>query len=345
MRFSLVCGRTSRVFFSGIGGCILATVLLAADPPAKPNPAAQRGDPSSDTGAIAATVGGKPIFVRQVDQLEAAAAHGRTLSEGSAERVKAAVLLELVDRQLVEEYLEKNHWGATPEEIDAELAHLKSELEHAKKTLPEFLARSHQSEAMLRAELGWRLSWQKYLKQQVTDETLEAYFNAHHREFDGTELRVSHILLRPTVAGDDSAVASLVKEAEQIRKQIESGEITFEAAAEKYSAGPSRHRGGDLGFIPRHGQMVEPFARTAFALEKGQISQPVATVFGIHLIRVTDVKPGDKKWTDVRDAVRTALAEHLFGQLVARERGTVDVRFTGKAPYFKPGTTEVVVPK
>ena len=71
--------------------------------------------------------------------------------------------------------------------------------------------------------------------------------------------------------------------------------MTFADAAEKYSAGPSRAKGGDLGFIPRHGIMVEPFARAAFVLAKGEISPPMATVFGIHLITVTDVKPGDEK--------------------------------------------------
>ena len=225
------------------------------------------------------------------------------------------------------------------------MTHLKTELERAKKTLPEYLARIGQSETAVRGELGWELGWQKFLKKQMTDEALEAFFKANMREFDGTELRVSHILLRPTIAGDDSAVATLVKEAEQIRKQILAGEITFEAAAEKNSAGPSRHHGGDLGFIPRHGLMVEPFARAAFALDKNQISQPVATVFGIHLIRVTDIKPGDKQWTDVREALKSTLAERLFEKLVAHERGVVAVEYTGKSPYFKPGTTELVVPK
>jgi hypothetical protein len=179
----------------------------------------------------------------------------------------------------------------------------------------------------------------------VTDGARGAYFKAHQRGCDGNELRVSRILLRPTVAGNDSAVATLVKEAEEIRKQIQAGEITFEAAAEKNSAGPSRHRGGDLGFIPRHGLMVEPFAHAAFALDKDQISPPVATVFGIHLIRVTDIKPGDKKWTDVRDALKAEVVERLFEQVVAHQRGNVTVQYTGKAPYFKPGTTELVMPK
>ena len=329
----------------GIAGCCASAIVRAADPAAKPAVGALSADAAADAGAIAATVGGKPIFVRQVDQMAAAAEHGQAQPGGTGDRVKAAILLELVDRQLAQEYLDKIQAGATPEEIDAELTHLKTELEHAKKTLPDLLARTHQTEAMLRAELGWQIGWQKYVRQLMTAEVIERYFKVHQRDFDGTELRVSHILLRPTQAGDEATAATLVGEAEQIRKQIESGEITFEAAAKKYSAGPSRSRGGDLGFIPRHGQMVEPFARAAFALTKDQISPPVATVFGIHLIRVTDVKPGNKKWTDVRDSLKSAMAESLFQQLVVKQRGTVAVEYTGRSPYFKPGTTELVVPK
>jgi parvulin-like peptidyl-prolyl isomerase len=321
-----------------------AAIVVAADPAARSTPTAI-STAATESNMVDAVVGGKPIYQQQVEKMLATATHGQAVAGEAAARMKAAVLLELVDRQLAANYLEKSHLAATPEEIEAELTHLKTELGHAKKTLPDFLARTHQTETTLRAELGWQLSWQNFLRTKLTDEALEAYFKEHQRDFDGTEVRVSHILLRPTVAGDDSAVANLIKEAEQIRQQILAGQITFEAAAEKNSAGPSRHRGGDLGFIPRHGLMVEPFARAAFALDKGQISQPVATVFGIHLIRVTDIKPGEKKWTDVRDALKTALAEHLLEQLIARERGAVAVQYTGKSPYFKPGTTELVTPK
>jgi len=319
-------------------GFFAATIALAADPTETPSHALHR-----DT--VVATVGGKAIQERQVELMFAAATHGQVVPPEAIPRMRAAILLQLVDRQIAESYLDQAKLTATPEEIDAEVTHLKTELDHAKKTLTEYLARTGQSETMLRSEIGWGVSWKKFLKQQVTDEALEAYFKAHQRDFDGTELRVSHILLRPTVAGDDSAVATLVKEAEQIRKQIQAGEITFEAAAEKYSAGPSRHRGGDLGFIPRHGLMVEPFARAAFALDKDQISPPVASVFGIHLIRVTDIKPGDKKWTDVRDALQAVIDARLFEQLVGRQRDKVSVQYSGNAPYFKPGTTELVVPK
>ena len=156
---------------------------------------------------------------------------------------------------------------------------------------------------------------------------------------------MAHILLRPASAGDEAGVAALRQQAESLRADILAGKITFEKAAEEHSAGPSRSKGGDLGYIPRHGLMDEAFARAAFALKKDEISPPVATVFGIHLIKVLDVKPGTKQWTDVRDALRSAFAEQLFRRLIALSAGTFKVEFTGRSPYFKPGTTELVVPK
>ena len=89
---------------------------------------------------------------------------------------------------------------------------------------------------------------------------------------DVTEVRASHILVKTR------------QEAVKIRKEIVNGDISFEDAAEKYSLCPN---GGDLGYFKR-GQMVQPFSDVAFDLKVGQISDPVGTKFGWHLIKVVD---------------------------------------------------------
>jgi peptidyl-prolyl cis-trans isomerase C len=91
---------------------------------------------------------------------------------------------------------------------------------------------------------------------------------------DITEVRASHVLVKTR------------KEAVQLKKDIESGKITFEQAAEQYSLCPSGQYGGDLGFFNRK-QMVQPFADTAFDLKVGEISDPVGTKFGWHIIKTT----------------------------------------------------------
>jgi parvulin-like peptidyl-prolyl isomerase len=329
---------------------LVGSAILTSRPTSGADPASAKSPKPSDSAkeppnvAILATVDGKPIFSLEVDRALAALTASAPAAEKGAAAVRAAVLNQLIDRRLVQAALEQAHLAATPDEVELEITRLKAELARSMQTLDQFLLKTGQTESMLKAELSWQLTWQQYLQKHATDEALESYFKARHREFDGTELRVSHILFRPMIAGDETAVAALFKQAAEVRRQILAGEIKFADAAEKYSAGPSRHQGGDLGFVARHGVMVEPFTRAAFALEKGEISPPVATVFGIHLITVTDEKPGDKKLADARDVVRSALAEQLFEQLAARQRPKAKIEMTGNGPYFKPGTTELVVP-
>lgn len=89
------------------------------------------------------------------------------------------------------------------------------------------------------------------------------------------EVRASHVLVKTR------------KEALKVKKEIESGEITFEDAARMYSLCPSSQNGGDLGFFNRK-QMAQQFADTAFDLKVGEISDPVGTKFGWHIIKTTD---------------------------------------------------------
>ena len=85
-------------------------------------------------------------------------------------------------------------------------------------------------------------------------------------------------------------------------------------------------------------------SRAAFALEVEQVSQPVTTRFGVHLIRCDEIKPANKQWTDVRQELEKALARELLDRLARLQQRYTPVKFTGKAPYFKPGTRELVLP-
>ena len=76
-------------------------------------------------------------------------------------------------------------------------------------------------------------------------------------------------------------------EAKKLREDINAGKISFEDAARQISLCPSGHEGGDLGFFKR-GVMVKPFEDAAFAMKEiGEVSEPVETQFGWHLIQLT----------------------------------------------------------
>jgi parvulin-like peptidyl-prolyl isomerase len=125
---------------------------------------------------------------------------------------------------------------------------------------------------------------------------------------------------------------------------VVSGKLSFAEAAEKHSAGPSRHRGGDLGFIARYGPMVEAFSRAAFALQLDEVSRPVITSFGVHLIKCTDVQPGKQTWSDVRNRLEPAAIAEMLTTLSAELAKDAQIEYTGAMPYFNPATKKLVLP-
>lgn len=91
-----------------------------------------------------------------------------------------------------------------------------------------------------------------------------------------SKIRASHILVEKH--------SQALRVLEELKKGADFGEL-----ASRYSQCPSRKRGGDLGFFGR-GQMVKEFERAAFALKVGEVSQPVKTQFGYHIIKKTGEK-------------------------------------------------------
>ena len=92
---------------------------------------------------------------------------------------------------------------------------------------------------------------------------------------EATQVRASHILV------------DTKEQAENLLLDIENG-VDFADLAKEYSKCPSGRDGGDLRWFGK-GMMVKPFEDAAFSLKKGEVSKPVETQFGWHLIKLTDV--------------------------------------------------------
>jgi len=103
-------------------------------------------------------------------------------------------------------------------------------------------------------------------------------------------IRASHILLRfPPNANTDDSIAVL-KMALKLKEEIEQG-VSINELAKEYSEDPSAQSNeGDLGYFSSL-QMVQPFEDAAFMLQPGEVSDPVLTNFGYHIIQVTDRRP------------------------------------------------------
>ncbi len=135
-------------------------------------------------------------------------------------------------------------------------------------------------------------------KVRVTEEEAKKYYEENKEQFvSGMTFNASHILV-------DSE-----EKANELLAQIKAGEITFEEAAAQFSSCPSGKNGGSLGDFGQ-GQMVPEFENACAAMEAGEISAPVQTQFGFHLILLNKKEEGgEMSYDEVKDELMNALKE------------------------------------
>ena len=113
-------------------------------------------------------------------------------------------------------------------------------------------------------------------------------------------------------------------EAKDLVKQLRAG-ADFNELAKKSSDGPSSHTGGDLGYFAR-GQMVKTFEDAAFALEPGQISDPIKSEFGWHVIKVEDRRNRPApSFEEVKDQITASLIQAQLKDTVQKLRSSASV--------------------
>ncbi|MBI2824619.1 MAG: peptidylprolyl isomerase [Planctomycetia bacterium] len=294
------------------------------------------------SGTVAAKVDGEPVDVSDVNRLLKMSLRDRPLPKDAIPMLEATALDQVINRRLITLFLDRNKISVTEADIDKTIAEREKAFVKQGTPLAEALGQNGLTAEEYRDQVEWELRWAKYLRSYVTDAELEKYFQAHHQDFDGTEVRVSHILFRPSGEVDEAKVKELTDRAGKLRDEIIGQLSTFAEAAKRYSDGPSRAHGGDIGFIPRHGIMDEAFSQAAFSLKKGEICLPVVSSFGVHLIQCTDVRPGKKTWRDVRKELEPTLKRDAFTDVAEKMRKTTPIEYTGAVSYKKPGSTEIV---
>ncbi|WP_027633484.1 peptidylprolyl isomerase [Clostridium hydrogeniformans] len=139
-------------------------------------------------------------------------------------------------------------------------------------------------------------------KVEISDDEAEKYYNDNKENFKEMEqVQAKHILVETE------------EEANEVAKKIAEG-LSFEEAAQSHSSCPSSQNGGDLGFFTR-GRMVPEFEEAAFKLNLGEVSAPVQTQFGFHLIKVEDKKEERvKPLEEVKEVIKQNLLQEKQNQ-------------------------------
>lgn len=155
---------------------------------------------------------------------------------------------------------------------------------------------------------------QKYLQKTVqpklTNANIKGFYEKNKAKYSQDEVRAYHVLLKTEA------------EAKEVYTKAKAGE-DFEVLAKKYSKDPSAAQNmGDLGFFTRS-RMVPQFAEAAFAMKAGEISQPVKTPFGYHVIKVVEKKDGKPvKFDEVKGQVQDDLKNDSTNEIIANLKKT-----------------------
>lgn len=196
---------------------------------------------------VVAIVAGKEITDQDINKV-IARYPAQQQAMAQSEQGRKQILTQMIGFELANKFGKENNYEELPE--------FKEQLEQIK------------SDLLTQTVINKVLS-----EVTVTDEEVKKYYDENKEEF-GEPARVSakHIL----VASEE--------EAAKIKDEISNG-LSFEDAARKYSSCPSKEQGGNLGEFSR-GMMVPEFEEAAFNLPIGEVSEPVKTQFGYHLIQV-----------------------------------------------------------
>lgn len=265
----------------------------------------------SVTNLPAAMVDGKMIslakFNKATESLEKYQELESSLGEGSPEgeptqptpeELRVNLLARMIDDLVVEHLLKDHNESVSDQDVDEELVRL-----------DEVLGEDITVEDHVREIYGWSLEEFKdfALRPGLQEFKLHQAFVVD--ETIGGELRSREIEARDKAAG---IIEDIRSGADFSEKAKDSSEDTFTA-----------EKGGDLGLISR-GEMVPDFEKVAFSLEKGEVSDPVKTQFGYHIIQVDEIEgEGDAEKRKVRHIL--FLLEDKFTEWFSAERASSSV--------------------
>ena len=229
-------------------------------------------------------------------------------------RLREAALQQLILRRLALARLVDLKEAVSELELEAAIQARRQFHEQRERSFEETLRREGTVVESVKADLAWSMSWPAYRDRALDDAALTAYYQAHRRKFDGTSRRTSQILVRPdrTTAENqnrpwsEADLALAVKRAESLRQEISEGRTTFADVARRESEAPSRAKGGDIGFVPFRGVVHARLAEAIFEVSLGQVSRPVVTPHGVHLVTVSEERAGKRSLADVRQQVERA---------------------------------------
>ena len=320
-----------------------------APAPAETTPAAPAAEqkPAADAKPIelpevVATVNGKDITRTQLQDIFNAAVQSSGMNVAdlsSAQQLGGytQLLNDLIDRQLLLDAASKEE--ITSEDVEAEIKKFKSQFPD-EAIFDTQMKQAGMTPEKLQSDVREELKIRRWMESQVktsdvTDADAKSFYESNLKEFEQPEtVKASHILFMVDADAAPEVVKEKQEAAQKAAARAKGGE-DFTTLAKELSEEPgAKESGGDLGFFPKD-RMVPEFANAAFAANLNDISEPVKTQFGWHVIKVTDKKAaGTVPFDEVDNQITSYLKS--MRQREAVQKVMKDLKDSAKIQTFLP---------
>ena len=246
------------------------------------------------------------------------------------------VLDTMIDEKLVDNELKELKVSIGDKEVDAAVEEVKKSYNLTDDQLSQAVSREGFTIAEYREQMRKQIGRYKLISEKVrknvkvSDADVQSEYDRMTRaEGEDYEVHVRHILIAVARTATQAQVDEARRKATAIAAEARQPGVDFAELAKKRSEGSSSSDGGDLGYFKR-GTMVPEFERVAFNLKTGEVSEPVRTQFGWHVLKLEEIrKLGMKPLAEVRpeieDRLRRQQADRLTSQYMETLRNAAVV--------------------
>lgn len=282
------------------------------------------------------------LFTTQYDRFaESFKARKRPMPLRLAERYRKTITKRLVNEELIRQEAARLKVAPTPAQLDEELTSYKAMFK-TEERFAQYLKSAKIDLAKVKENLTQTLLLKLLLEKsqiaQVSDSDIKQHYEKQRSRYEVKEkVRASHILLKVEKSATPEQVNKAHEKAKELAARARKGE-DFAELAKANSEGPTASRGGDLNYFARN-RMVKEFDEKAFAMKIGEISDPVRTRFGWHVIKLTDRKePHTRTYDEVKDNIKRMLEGR--SQRQARTELMKTLRAKAKIENYLPEVKE-----
>jgi peptidyl-prolyl cis-trans isomerase C len=296
----------------------LVCLLVAAAPAAAPKSEAPPKPANLDQ--VLATVGDEKIT--RGDLLRFIGSY--SVPKEAAEQVYHDAMERHVNQRLISQFLNRQRITVPPEKLNEAIAQIEQNLKASGRG---DLQTALQQTGETMDDLRRSLAWDEFVKLKATNADLKKFAASHNDLVTNTLIRARHILNKVPDGATAADKEKIRKQLLDIKQDILDKKTSFAAAANTSSEDPANAEGsgGDIGYFGFNTGLVPEFTEAAFALKSGEISDPVETIHGFHLIEVTDRKPGQPvDFEQQRDYILRLYKADLEKQILRAERKSAE---------------------